>query len=93
MPILGLGDHHYLLGGLESFNWTNYVFYFLSAELFFTLCCEQNIHFFRNVFFLSAKLDTKLGLISIDLEVKERSEARLHKFEDHLMMLSEARQK
>ena len=35
-----------LLGELEFLNWTNYLFHFLSAELyFFTLCLKQNIYF------------------------------------------------
>ena len=49
----------------RNLNWTNYLFHFLSAELYFlTLGLKQNIYFCF-LHFLSTKLDPKLDSVLI----------------------------
>ena len=60
LPIPGLRDHYKLVGG-----GLDYVSYFLSAEMLFLTLRRSKIFIFLEVFFPSAKLDAKLGLVVI----------------------------
>ena len=77
-------------GALEFFNWTTYLFHFLSGVLFYALSQAKYVFHFLRLFSVH-KVGSQTRFISIDLEVEETSKAKLHKFISNLMMPCEER--
>ena len=76
-------------------NLSNYLFHLLSAIFYLFHTLPQALylfHFLKKIFFLSTKLDTKLGLVLM-CGLRIRAKQAQNKFKRHLMMPSEVKQK
>ena len=90
-----LFNHHAIIkGGGERFNWTNYLIYFLSAEVYFfhtraiylfQFVCGDIYLFYFLIYFSVYKFRSQTNP-SLDLEANDPSKLRLHKLKGHLIM-------